>query len=130
MGKDKVYVFDTTLRDGEQVPGCQLNTNEKIEIALDLESLGVDVIEAGFPISTTTLEAISASTTFTPSSSNLSDAIVLPLPIPPVNPTTNIDIILTKSYFLNCSLLKKKLLILQKYHFYRQQPYEPLLLFL
>ena len=51
MGKDKVYVFDTTLRDGEQVPGCQLNTNEKIEIALDLESLGVDVIEAGFHIS-------------------------------------------------------------------------------
>ena len=51
MGKDKVYVFDTTLRDGEQVPGCQLNSNEKIEIALDLESLGVDVIEAGFPIS-------------------------------------------------------------------------------
>ena len=51
MGKDKVYVFDTTLRDGEQVPGCQLNTKEKIEIALDLESLGVDIIEAGFPIS-------------------------------------------------------------------------------
>tara|TARA_B100000287_G_scaffold193676_1_gene182859 strand:+ start:1255 stop:2406 length:1152 start_codon:yes stop_codon:yes gene_type:complete len=51
MGKDKVHVFDTTLRDGEQVPGCQLNTNEKIEIALDLESLGVDIIEAGFPIS-------------------------------------------------------------------------------
>ena len=51
MAKDKVYVFDTTLRDGEQVPGCQLNTDEKIEIALDLESLGVDIIEAGFPIS-------------------------------------------------------------------------------
>ena len=51
MAKDKVYVFDTTLRDGEQVPGCQLNTEEKIEIALDLESLGVDIIEAGFPIS-------------------------------------------------------------------------------
>jgi len=51
MVKDKVYVFDTTLRDGEQVPGCQLNTEEKIEIALDLESLGVDIIEAGFPIS-------------------------------------------------------------------------------
>jgi len=51
MSKDKVYVFDTTLRDGEQVPGCQLNTKEKIEIALDLESLGVDIIEAGFPIS-------------------------------------------------------------------------------
>ena len=51
MGKDKVYVFDTTLRDGEQVPGCQLNTDEKVEIALALEALGVDIIEAGFPIS-------------------------------------------------------------------------------
>ena len=49
--KQKVYVFDTTLRDGEQVPGCQLNTDEKVEIALDLEDLGVDIIEAGFPIS-------------------------------------------------------------------------------
>lgn len=47
----KIIVFDTTLRDGEQVPGCQLNTIEKIEIAQALESLGVDVIEAGFPIS-------------------------------------------------------------------------------
>jgi len=47
----KIYVFDTTLRDGEQVPGCQLNTTEKVEIALELEKLGVDVIEAGFPIS-------------------------------------------------------------------------------
>ena len=51
MSKDKIYVFDTTLRDGEQVPGCQLNTDEKVEIAKDLEALGVDVIEAGFPIS-------------------------------------------------------------------------------
>ncbi len=49
--KEKVYIFDTTLRDGEQVPGCQLNTNEKVEIAIDLEDLGVDIIEAGFPIS-------------------------------------------------------------------------------
>ena len=49
--KEKVYIFDTTLRDGEQAPGCQLNTNEKVEIALDLEDLGVDIIEAGFPIS-------------------------------------------------------------------------------
>ena len=49
--KQKVYVFDTTLRDGEQVPGCQLNTEEKVEIALDLEDLGDDIIEAGFPIS-------------------------------------------------------------------------------
>lgn len=48
---DKVYIFDTTLRDGEQVPGCQLNTQEKIEVAKQLESLGVDIIEAGFPVS-------------------------------------------------------------------------------
>ena len=51
MSKDRVYVFDTTLRDGEQVPGCQLNTIEKIEVARALEALGVDIIEAGFPIS-------------------------------------------------------------------------------
>ncbi len=48
---DKVYIFDTTLRDGEQVPGCQLNTIEKIEVATFLETLGVDIIEAGFPVS-------------------------------------------------------------------------------
>lgn len=48
---ERVYVFDTTLRDGEQVPGCQLNTIEKVEVAKALEKLGVDVIEAGFPIS-------------------------------------------------------------------------------
>ena len=48
---DRLYIFDTTLRDGEQVPGCQLNTVEKIEVAKALETLGVDVIEAGFPIS-------------------------------------------------------------------------------
>jgi 2-isopropylmalate synthase len=48
---NRVYVFDTTLRDGEQVPGCQLTTPEKIEIARELETLGVDIIEAGFPIS-------------------------------------------------------------------------------
>lgn len=51
MSKNKVYIFDTTLRDGEQVPGCKLNAAEKIEIALALEDLGVDIIEAGFPIS-------------------------------------------------------------------------------
>ena len=49
--KDRLYFFDTTLRDGEQVPGCQLNTVEKIQVAKQLEALGVDVIEAGFPIS-------------------------------------------------------------------------------
>ncbi len=51
MSENKVYIFDTTLRDGEQVPGCKLNTNEKIELALVLEDLGVDIIEAGFPVS-------------------------------------------------------------------------------
>lgn len=48
---DRLFIFDTTLRDGEQVPGCQLNTIEKIQVAKALETLGVDVIEAGFPIS-------------------------------------------------------------------------------
>lgn len=48
---DRLFIFDTTLRDGEQVPGCQLNTIEKIEVARALEALGVDVIEAGFPVS-------------------------------------------------------------------------------
>jgi 2-isopropylmalate synthase len=48
---DRLFIFDTTLRDGEQVPGCQLNTVEKIQVAKQLEHLGVDVIEAGFPIS-------------------------------------------------------------------------------
>lgn len=51
MSKDKVQIFDTTLRDGEQVPGCKLDTKQKLVIAERLDSLGVDVIEAGFPIS-------------------------------------------------------------------------------
>lgn len=51
MMSEKLWIFDTTLRDGEQVPGCQLNTREKIVVAKALEELGVDVIEAGFPIS-------------------------------------------------------------------------------
>ncbi|MFY8003446.1 MAG: 2-isopropylmalate synthase [Chitinophagaceae bacterium] len=51
INKHQVHIFDTTLRDGEQVPGCKLNKKEKIELALALESLGVDIIEAGFPIS-------------------------------------------------------------------------------
>ena len=49
--EQKLYVFDTTLRDGEQVPGCQLNTIEKIELAKLLETMKVDIIECGFPIS-------------------------------------------------------------------------------
>ena len=63
MAQNKIDIFDTTLRDGEQVPGCKLNTKEKIEIALALEELGVDIIEAGFPISSpgdfASVEAIS-----------------------------------------------------------------------
>lgn len=51
MADGKIYIFDTTLRDGEQVPGCKLNTTEKVALALELEALGVDIIEAGFPIS-------------------------------------------------------------------------------
>ncbi len=51
MAPQKIHIFDTTLRDGEQVPGCKLNTKEKVELALALENLGVDIIEAGFPIS-------------------------------------------------------------------------------
>ncbi|PHR69737.1 MAG: 2-isopropylmalate synthase [Lutibacter sp.] len=51
MSKNKVHIFDTTLRDGEQVPGCKLNTEQKIVIAQHLDTLGVDVIEAGFPVS-------------------------------------------------------------------------------
>ncbi len=47
----KVFIFDTTLRDGEQVPGCKLNAKEKLELAVRLEELGVDILEAGFPVS-------------------------------------------------------------------------------
>jgi len=48
--KDRVLIFDTTLRDGEQAPGASMNENEKLEIAFALERLGVDIIEAGFPV--------------------------------------------------------------------------------
>ena len=50
MATDKLYIFDTTLRDGEQAPGFSMNTNEKIRLAHQIETLGVDIIEAGFPI--------------------------------------------------------------------------------
>ncbi|MEQ1552935.1 MAG: 2-isopropylmalate synthase [Ferruginibacter sp.] len=63
MNPNKILIFDTTLRDGEQVPGCKLNTKEKVGLALELENLGVDIIEAGFPISSSgdfeSVEAIS-----------------------------------------------------------------------
>jgi 2-isopropylmalate synthase len=59
----RIHIFDTTLRDGEQVPGCKLNTAQKIDIARELDRLGVDIIEAGFPISSpgdfASVEAIS-----------------------------------------------------------------------
>ncbi|MFZ4928539.1 2-isopropylmalate synthase [Chryseobacterium sp. Mn2064] len=51
MNSEKIEIFDTTLRDGEQVPGCKLNTGQKLIIAEKLDELGVDIIEAGFPIS-------------------------------------------------------------------------------
>lgn len=51
MSRSQIQIFDTTLRDGEQVPGCKLNTTQKLVIAERLENLGVDVIEAGFPVS-------------------------------------------------------------------------------
>ena len=51
MTNDKVYIFDTTLRDGEQVPGCKLDTKSKLTIAERLDQMGVDIIEAGFPVS-------------------------------------------------------------------------------
>ena len=51
MSNNKVQIFDTTLRDGEQVPGCKLNTKQKLIIAEQLDLLGVDIIEAGFPVS-------------------------------------------------------------------------------
>ena len=51
MTNDKVYIFDTTLRDGEQVPGCKLDTKSKLSIAERLDEMGVDIIEAGFPVS-------------------------------------------------------------------------------
>ena len=51
MSNNQIQIFDTTLRDGEQVPGCKLNTDQKVIIAEQLDQLGVDVIEAGFPVS-------------------------------------------------------------------------------
>ena len=50
MEKARVRIFDTTLRDGEQSPGCSMNLEEKVRMARQLDRLGVDIIEAGFPI--------------------------------------------------------------------------------
>src|SRR3970282_2981760 len=51
MNREKVQIFDTTLKDGEQVPGCTLDTQQKLVIANRLDEMGVDIIEAGFPVS-------------------------------------------------------------------------------
>lgn len=50
QSKDRIYIFDTTLRDGEQSPGCSMNLDEKIRLAEMLDEMGVDIIEAGFPV--------------------------------------------------------------------------------
>src|ERR1700735_4925312 len=50
MVRDKLLIFDTSLRDGEQAPGCSMNINEKLLLARKLQLLGVDIVEAGFPI--------------------------------------------------------------------------------
>src|SRR5678815_3838816 len=50
MSRETVNIFDTTLRDGEQSPGCSMNLSEKVRMATKLQTLGVDIIEAGFPI--------------------------------------------------------------------------------
>ena len=50
MQRERITIFDTTLRDGEQSPGCSMNLPEKLRMARQLEKLGVDIIEAGFPI--------------------------------------------------------------------------------
>ena len=60
MSSEHIYIFDTTLRDGEQVPGCKLATPQKVDLALQLEALGVDIIEAGFPISSALFSAMAA----------------------------------------------------------------------
>ena len=61
MNAEKVIIFDTTLRDGEQCPGASMTLNEKLEIAVQLEKLGVDVIEAGFAASSQSeVDAITA----------------------------------------------------------------------
>src|SRR5215470_17706008 len=64
MDKARITVFDTTLRDGEQSPGCSMNVKEKVRLAVQLDRLGVDVIEAGFPIASdgdfAAIEAVAA----------------------------------------------------------------------
>ena len=48
--KEQIHIFDTTLRDGEQCPGAAMNVEQKIQVAMQLETLGVDIIKAGFPV--------------------------------------------------------------------------------
>jgi len=64
MGSDRIVFFDTTLRDGEQSPGCSMTTQEKLTMAHALEDLGVDIIEAGFAMASEGDFAAIASTSF------------------------------------------------------------------
>ena len=77
MNKDKVQIFDTTLRDGEQVPGCKLDTAQKLIIASRLDEMGVDIIEAGFPVSSPG-DFLSVSEMSTPSAAGAEESVVDP----------------------------------------------------
>ena len=77
MSEESILIFDTTLRDGEQSPGCSMNLNEKLSLARQLERLGVDVIEAGFPIASDgDFESVQPS----PRKSRASSSVGLPAP--------------------------------------------------
>ena len=84
MSTDQIIIFDTTLRDGEQSPGCSMNTPEKLEVAKALVELGVDVIEAGFPIASPgdfeAVQKISQSRASTSSTSLPRTSMARPLP--------------------------------------------------
>ena len=120
---DRLFIFDTTLRDGEQVPGCQLNTVEKIQVAKQLEALGVDVIEAGFPISSpgdfNSVIEISKAVTW-PTICALTRAVQKDIDVLPKLyslPSTNVSIQVSehRSHILNISLtpiVKKSLSVL------------------
>jgi 2-isopropylmalate synthase len=76
--KNRIYLFDTTLRDGEQSPGVSLNVEEKVEIAQQLARLGVDIIEAGFPIASPVISRRSKRLPATSKGRSLPDCAVLP----------------------------------------------------
>ena len=72
MSKEKVYIFDTTMRDGEQSPGASMSVEEKIQISRVFDEMGVDIIEAGFPISSPgDFEAVTAISNFSGSKADI-----------------------------------------------------------